>query len=381
MSAERIATRVPSGGRGLGTALLRPGFAVRAAFALPVANARYWTGIAPTVRRELRHWESRAIAIPDRDLQGLALAKLRDERFNAQVAATLAVTCPRRRRDDAVRAIVAYEVMYDYLDGLTERPSEDPLGEGLRLYGAFFDAVDPEGRIDESDVGDGGYLAELAEVVRDRFAALPARDAVAGAALKAARRCGEAQVRVNATPSLGGAQIELWARREASKQMLPWREFLAGAAASVLGVHALIAAAADARTTPAQAEQLERAYLSIAALSTMLDGLIDLDGDADGGQPGYLAHCPDRAVLAEDLAVAARRAAGLTRALPNAPHHQMTLTGVVAYYTSARAASRGDARPVTRRIQRELWPLIVPTLAVMRAWRLAKGWRGGGGGG
>jgi hypothetical protein len=51
----------------------------------------------------------------------------------------------------------------------------------------------------------------------------------------------------------------------------------------------------------------------------------------------------------------------------------MTLVGVVAYYASAPAA--GDdawARPVFARVERELTPLISPTLALMRGWRLAK---------
>jgi len=50
----------------------------------------------------------------------------------------------------------------------------------------------------------------------------------------------------------------------------------------------------------------------------------------------------------------------------------MTLTGVAAYYTSAPSATSELARPVTSRIQRELRPLITPTLAVMRTWRVAK---------
>ena len=60
------------------------------------------------------------------------------------------------------------------------------------------------------------------------------------------------------------------------------------------------------------------------------------------------------------------------RALPNGPHHLMVLVGVVAYYTSAPGANSELAAPIVKPLQRQLAPLIFPTLALMRAWRLAK---------
>lgn len=107
---------------------------VLAAFAL--ANARYWLCVAGQVRGQMRHWEARAQAIGDPELRALALEKLHAEGFNAEAAAMAATIAPRATRAHAVRAIVALELLYDYLDGLSERPHADPLGEGERLYGA-----------------------------------------------------------------------------------------------------------------------------------------------------------------------------------------------------------------------------------------------------
>jgi hypothetical protein len=50
----------------------------------------------------------------------------------------------------------------------------------------------------------------------------------------------------------------------------------------------------------------------------------------------------------------------------------MTLAGVIAYYTSAPGAGSEIARPVTEQLQAQLRPLITPTLAVLRSWRLGK---------
>src|ERR1700722_2590058 len=97
---------------------------VLAAFAL--ANARYWMYVARQVHRQMRHWEERAQAIEDPELRALALEKLRTEGFNAEAAAMAATIAPRAMRGQAVRAIVALELLFDYLDGLTERPHSDP---------------------------------------------------------------------------------------------------------------------------------------------------------------------------------------------------------------------------------------------------------------
>jgi len=69
--------------------------AARALSALVLANARYWSSVAGQARAQLRHWQRRAQAIEDPRLRALALAKLREEGFNAQAAAVLATLAPR----------------------------------------------------------------------------------------------------------------------------------------------------------------------------------------------------------------------------------------------------------------------------------------------
>ena len=359
----------------------------RAGFALVLANLRYWTTVAPLVHAQLARWERRAQAIPDPLPRTLALSKLRDERFNVEVAATLATLAPRARREPTVQAIVALQVMYDYLDLLTEQPLPDPLRAGHRLYRAFTDALTPEEQSDgdyylhHPQSEDGGYLRELVRTVRVALAKLPAAEAVGEVALRSVKRCAEAQALSHAAARTGTAELERWAGREATgggwapqdggQADLQWPELLAGAAASVLAVHALIAAAADPRTTHGDAEEIDAAYLSICAL-TMLDSLVDHEHDVATGELNYIELYESPELMATRLASLARDAASRARALPDAAHHVMTLVGVVAYYASAPGASSAFARPVMAPVRKELRPLMTPTLAVMRAWRLAK---------
>jgi tetraprenyl-beta-curcumene synthase len=227
---------------------------VRVSVALVLANARYWSTIAPLVHAQLDYWTLRAENIPDPALHEVALANLREEGFNAQATATLATLAPRAYRKPVIEAIVGLQVIYDYLDSLIERPLADPLGDGRQLYRAFVDAIvlDSEPQRDyypkthASD--DGGYLAELVDVVRGALARLPSQTAIAEVSAHAAERCARAQIHAHATPLLGNAQLEVWAKNNATGTDLQWREFLAGAVSSGLALHALIATAAHTHT-------------------------------------------------------------------------------------------------------------------------------------
>jgi tetraprenyl-beta-curcumene synthase len=165
---------------------------------------------------------------------------------------------------------------------------------------------------------------------------------------------------------------EQWARETANGSGLDWREYLAGAASSVLCVHALMALAGDERTTAEQAAPIDEVYLALGVLSTMLDSVVDYERDAANGTLAYIDHYDDRSILGERLVDVARQATARARDAPAGAHHLMTMAGVAAYYTSAPSATSDLASPVTTRIQTELRPLITPTLAVMRIWRLAK---------
>jgi tetraprenyl-beta-curcumene synthase len=351
---------------------------VRAVGTLLLANARYWSTVAPLVRAQLRRWERRARTIPDRDSRHLALEKLQRERFNAEVAATFATFVPRSRRARVVEALVALEVLYDFLDGLIAGSPADPLADGERTFEPFLDAITlaaerGAARQPADQYADGGYTAALAGVVRQTLERLPAAAEISDLILGAACRTAQGQIRTHAVRSRGLAQLERWARREALGTELEWVEFAAGAAASVLAMHALITAAADRRTTRAQARAIDAAYLSISAVSTMLDSLNDYERDRATGRPMAIDWYQEGRMREGDrVAHLAARALTGAAALPRRTRHIVIAAGVVSYYTSPAEARTARARPVAVHIHRALGGLIWPTLAMMRGWRMAK---------
>ncbi|HEY4451349.1 MAG TPA: DUF2600 family protein [Solirubrobacteraceae bacterium] len=345
--------------------------------ALGVANMRFWPTVAPVAWRSLAHWRKGAAQIEDRGLRALALEKLESEAFNAEVAATLATLAPREKRARAVESIVALEVLFDYLDGRTERlaPTSDAVPEAERLLGALAAAL---GRGDAlatlASEPDGEYLSALSSFVADRVVGLPSFAAVQEVAIAAAGRCSQAQARLNALSGTGEEPLRAWAQEACVGSGLRWPEFVGGGASSVLSMHALIAAAARPGASARDAQRIDRAYMAIGALITMLDSVVDEAADHAGGHPSYVGlFAPDeRATRAGELV---REALTRARHAPDAGHHTMTLAGAVAYYTTHPAARSATARPVAAAARRELGPAIWPTLAVMRAWRSAKAMR------
>ncbi len=312
--------------------------------ALARANLSYWPTVAPVVHEQLAHWEARAAAIQDPQLRALALGKLRAERFNPQLAATLATQAPRTWRRTVTEAIVALQVAYDYVDVLGE-----------------------QGQCAEKD----GYAQELLACAGSRLIQLPGAEVVEQTMRRAGERCAQAQALSHAATGSGDKRLRRWACEQADGTSLGWVEWLAGAQASVLGLHALIAAAATDDTSRADAEALDRLYLSIGAL-TMLDSLIDRDEDLASGEHGFVHWYRGPEQMGECLAAVARDAVQRARGTRGGAHHTMTLTGVAAYYASAPAARDPGAREVFARVKTELGGALMPALAVMWAWRLGK---------
>jgi len=85
----------------------------RAGLALVLANARYWTTVAPEVRAQLARWRTAAGKIEDPSYARSRCTRCRRRAFAAEVAATLAHAHPAPTRAAAIRGIVALEVTYD----------------------------------------------------------------------------------------------------------------------------------------------------------------------------------------------------------------------------------------------------------------------------
>lgn len=346
----------------------------RDVLALLTTGITYWLTIAPTARSELRRWQRYAQSIPDPVLRRHALEKLSSEALNPEAAAFFAVLAPKTSRSRLVRLIVAYQAMYDYLDAVNEASILSPLQDGLQLHRALLDTVKPQrartnyyAHHPRSD--DGGYLNALISECRDLLATLPSRVALTTALATAAERCGEAQARNHAVLVNGHDQLVRWSEKQVSCGYLWWE--LVAAGISCLAIHALFAAAATPKTTPQEAERVDRAYFPpVCAISAMLDSLIDLPHDAGTANHSFAGHYSSSDHAAERYAAIIADADKQLAGLRYPRRHRIILAGITGYYLSAPEARYTFARPVTSRAISVASPVIWPILVGMRIRRL-----------
>jgi tetraprenyl-beta-curcumene synthase len=337
---------------------------------------RYWTGVFPRTCRELRHSRQRAGEIPDPVLRQLAFDAQR-KRGNLEGAAAFATFAPRRSRAAAVRALVAFQSAYNYLDLLAEQPRAEAIVGGRRLHEALLAALDPAApRLDYyayyPQREDNGYLDELIGTCRTALATLPSYASVAAAASRSAERIVEFQS-LNLSESQGDHDtLAQWARAETPAGTgLQWWE-AAAAGGSSLGVFALIAAAAGPVVSSEEQEQIENAYFPwIGALHSLLDHLVDTSEDAACGQRSLVGYYASPAEAAERMQMLAAEALRAARALPQGRRHAVILAGMAGYYLSAPEASAPRALPVTEKVRETIGRLMGPALLVFKARRLA----------
>jgi tetraprenyl-beta-curcumene synthase len=353
---------------------IRSQFALASAFA--GAASRYWLGIFPLVARELRHWQERARQIPDPVLRRLALITQNAERGNLEGAAAFAVLVPRSQRAHVVRAAVAFQATYDYIDTLAEQPSADPVANGRQLHLALLTALDPHGDhpdyYEHFDNQDHGYIRNLIDTCRLAFGALPSYASVAEQALESARRMVDYQSLNHGAHGGTRRALASWATRlTPAGTGLRWWETAAGAASS-LSVFALIAAAAQPALGVGEAAATERAYFPwIGALHVLLDSLIDRHDDIEAGQHCLVDHYASAEETATRLSAIAAHAMQATEMLPKSLQHTTILAAMASFYLSAPATAAPGALLATQRVMETMGALATPTMAVLRARRAA----------
>lgn len=323
--------------------------------------------------RELGRWRALAESIPDAPLREDALHSLTHKRGHADGAA-LVTSLPGRRSAALLRAAIAYEMILDYLDDVSER--HPTRANGQQLHQALVDAVDPAAPIADYYRfhpwrDDGGYLVALVNACRDGCRALPSYERVHPIVRREARRALVLGLNHEPDSARRDAGLRAWAAQEFPEEReLSWFE-LSGAASSSLLVHVLLALAAEPTLTDAQVAAAYGAHWPwIALTTTMLDSYVDQADDEAGANHSYVAHYPDAASaverMRESLATSMQRAL----ALPDGHHHAVVVGCMIALFLSKRSARTRELRPTTRTLVRSGGSLVRLLLPILRIWRL-----------
>ena len=175
-------------------------------------------------------------------------------------------------------------------------------------------------------------------------------------------------------PERRDAALAAFAARVFPRHTEPhWFE-LTAAASSTVGVHALLALAADPATTEADAVAIDEAYaFAICATSTLLDSLVDQHEDATTGNHSYVAHYADADQMGECICAIVAQSHEKASALRQGRRHALIAGGIVAMYLSKDDAYRRELRPLVRSILKAAGPLPRLQRPIMRTMRKLRG--------
>jgi tetraprenyl-beta-curcumene synthase len=324
---------------------------------------------------EIQRWRTRALVIPDQPMREDALRALATKRTHLHGAA-LFWTLPRRRNRDLLRLLVAYELIWDFLDNVNERAAAAGTLNGRQLHLAIAEAIDPSVPISNyyrhSNSGaDGGFLFSLVETCRDCCLLLPSYARVQERAVSEAHRAEVLALNHHPDPFERDAALRHWVARERlAAPRTNWWE-LSGAASAPLAIHALLALAAEPICSEKDISGAYAAYFPwLAATTTMLDSYVDQDEDVESGDHSYVAHYQGHEQAVSSIQDLVLRSVIEVRALRNGHRHAVVAAAMIAMYLSKDAARTPALHAGTRILVRSGGSLTRLMLPILRIWRV-----------
>jgi len=301
--------------------------------------------IQPVAHANLRFWKDRAAAIPDPELRRQALGSIETKTFHCEGGALYGLLAGKHFKK-AIRFIVAYQTISDYLDNLCDRStSQDP--EDFRaLHEAILHALSPDASPvnyyrfrQEQD--DGGYLAALVRACQNALHELQAFPMARRALHELARVYCDLQVYKHVRVSERVPRLQAWF--DAQKSNLPpmtWYEF-AACSGSTLGVFCIVSHLYQDDVTQDLIAAIQKAYFPwVQGLHILLDYLIDQDEDRAGSDLNFCFYYPDAAAMSERIGHFYDQAQESVAVLPHAKFHQLINRGLLSIYLADRKVPR-----------------------------------------
>jgi tetraprenyl-beta-curcumene synthase len=362
----------PRSARSNGEAIDPAPLSVRQLRALATGTTRELLWGLPTAAREMRRWRNLASKIPDAPLRADALYALGGKRGQSDGAALFAIV-PRTRNPSLLRLVLAYQLIWDYLDEVSERGERAGAGQdnGRQMHLALIDALDPARPVSDYYLNhpwreDGGYLAQLVSACRECCVRLPSYARVRPYILREAQRAQVLALNHNLDPLARDRRLQAWCAEEyPHEREATWFE-LTGAASAGLTIIALLALACEPDCSELDIARTYRAYFPwISALACMLDSYVDQFEDAANGNHIYISHYPTPELAIEHICRLTRRS------LQGGHTHALIVACMVAMYLSKDSARLPEMRESTDCILAAGGSLSAALLPILRTWRIA----------
>lgn len=301
--------------------------------------SRVYRKIIPAVHQELAYWKSRAERIPNPELRSQALASIEHKTFHCEGGGILALTAGEHYKK-AVKFIVAYQTISDYLDNLCDRSTSLDPEDFAALHESMRDAlvIDAEKKNYyrlRTDQDDDNYLNDLSGTCRAVLREIPHYDLIKEYLLELCEYYCDLQIHKHVKKEERVPRLEKWFHRYQNRlPEMEWYEFSA-CSGSTLGIFCLISYAMRDDFLASDAENIRKGYFPyIQGLHILLDYFIDQEEDIAGGDLNFCSYYENEEILFKRLKHFVVEADRHTEFLPHKKFHQLINRGLLGIYLS-----------------------------------------------
>jgi tetraprenyl-beta-curcumene synthase len=316
--------------------------------------SKVYSKILPAVHQELAYWKKRASEIPNPELRRQAQASIEHKTFHCEGGAILALMAAKQYKQ-AVKFIVAYQTISDYLDNLCDRSTSLDPADFSALHESMADALtlDPEAKNYyrlRTDQDDGHYLVDLAETCRSVLSELVHYDLIKDYLWELCRYYCDLQIHKHVAPKERVPRLQKWFQTCGQSDM-EWYEFSA-CSGSTLGIFCLISYAMRKDFCKEDAVHIRKGYFPyIQGLHILLDYLIDQEEDRIGGDLNFCFYYENEEKLFKRLKHFVLEADRHTELLPHKNFHRLINRGLLGIYLSDEKVRK---QKNVRRLAREV---------------------------
>lgn len=289
------------------------------------------------MRKELAYWTDYAKRIPNEELRTQALASIDTKTFHCEGGAIYA-TLAKSRWYDAIRFIVAYQTISDYLDNLCDRSTSMDPDDFRRLHDSMLNAISKDPVANQTnyyelreDQDDGGYLASLVDTCQEVVQSTPNYEAVYPKVRRLAQLYIDLQVHKHVKLDERVPRLTHWYDNENEHDDVLWNEFSA-VTGSTIGIFSIVSYALNGFN---YSNQIMNAYFPyMQGLHILLDYYIDQQEDEEEGDLNFCHYYDDEKKTIERLKFFINGSQDSTQNLPDSDFHQLIVSGLVGLYLS-----------------------------------------------
>ncbi|MDF2902656.1 MAG: hypothetical protein K0S25_294 [Bacillus sp. (in: firmicutes)] len=311
---------------------------------ISLMSSVYWK-VLPTVQQELDYWKKKAEAIPNPELRKQAIASIANKTFHCQGGSILALLATDKWRH-AIKFIVAYQTISDYLDNLCDRSTSlDPV-DFAALHEAMKDAlclsVAPKNYYRyREDQDDGGYLAELSGACRAVLQEMHHYPKISSFLTELCEYYCDLQIHKHVVVEERVPRLKQWYQlNQDNIPEMEWYEFSA-CSGSTLGIFCLLSYAMRDDFEDDHAEKIKNGYFPyIQGLHILLDYFIDQEEDRLGGDLNFCFYYENKQTLFNRLKYFLLEADRHTKKLPNQKFHRLINRGLLGIYLSDKKVAK-----------------------------------------